>query len=72
MTTSLDGNHRQLTQSTQIAPVDFATPPPSAESVEGRGLTEENAEPLLLDRTQGRKPRSRGLFGVREAAQRDK
>jgi group II intron reverse transcriptase/maturase len=46
--------------------------PPSAESVEGRGLTEENAEPLLLDRTQGRKPRSRGLLGVREAAQRDR
>ena len=46
--------------------------PPSAESVEGRGLTEENAGQSLLDRTQGRKPRSRGLFGVREAAQRDK
>ena len=46
--------------------------PPSAESVEGRGLTEENAEQSLLDRTQRRKPRSRGLFGVREAAQRDK
>lgn len=46
--------------------------PPSAESVEGRGLTKENAEPLLLDRTQGWKPRSRGLLGVREAAQRDK
>ena len=46
--------------------------PPSAESVEGRGLTKENAEPSLLGRTQGRKPRSRGLFGVREAAQRDK
>jgi group II intron reverse transcriptase/maturase len=46
--------------------------PPSAESVEGRGLTEENAGQLLLGRTQGRKPRSRGLFGVREAAQRDK
>jgi RNA-directed DNA polymerase len=46
--------------------------PPSAESVEGRGLTEENAGQSLLGRTQGRKPRSRGLFGVREAAQRDK
>jgi RNA-directed DNA polymerase len=46
--------------------------PPSAESVEGRGLTKENAEPSLLDRTQCRKPRSRGLLGVREAAQRDK
>ena len=40
--------------------------------MEGRGLTKENAEPSLLDRTQGRKPRSRGLFGVREAALRDK
>jgi RNA-directed DNA polymerase len=46
--------------------------PPSAELVEGRGLTEENAGPSLLGRTQGRKPRSRGLLGVREAAQRDK
>ncbi len=45
---------------------------PSAEPVEGRGLTKENAEPLLLGRTQRRKPGSRGLFGVREAAQRDK
>ena len=26
----------------------------SAESVEGRRLTEENVEPLLLDRTQSR------------------
>jgi RNA-directed DNA polymerase len=46
--------------------------PPSAESVEGRGLTKENAKPSLLDWTQRRKPRSRGLLGVREAAQRDK
>ena len=46
--------------------------PPSAEPVEGRGLTKENAEPSLLDRTQCRTPRSRGLLGVREAAQRDK
>ena len=46
--------------------------PPSAESVEGRELTKENAEPSLRDRTQRRKPRSRGLLGVREAAQRDK
>lgn len=57
---------------------------PSAESVEGRGLTEENVEQSLLDRTllertQCRKsngspfvPRSRGLSGVREAARRDK
>jgi group II intron reverse transcriptase/maturase len=53
-------------------PVNNDGVPPSAESVEGRGLTKENAEPSLLDRTQRRKPRSRGLFGVREAAQRDK
>ena len=46
--------------------------PPSAESVEGRGLTKENAEQSLLGRTQSRKPRSRGLLGVREAARRDK
>jgi RNA-directed DNA polymerase len=53
--------------------------PLSAESMEERGLTKENIEPLLLDRTQGRNsdgspfvPRSRGLFGVREAAQKDK
>lgn len=46
--------------------------PPSTESVEERGLTEENAEPSLLDRTQGRVPRSRGLLGVRETARRDK
>ena len=48
--------------------------PKPAESVEGRGLTKENTEQLLLDRTQSRetdgKPfvaRSRGLLGVREA-----
>jgi hypothetical protein len=53
--------------------------PPPAESVEGRGLTEENTGQSLLDRTQRRNaggkpfvPRSRGLLGVREAAQRDK
>ena len=40
----------------------------SAESVEGRGLTKENVEQLLLDRTQRRASRSRGLLGVREAA----
>ena len=55
----------------------------SAESMEGRGLTEENAEQSPLDRTQsrmadGKSPeltpgepsaaRSRGLLGVREAA----
>jgi RNA-directed DNA polymerase len=59
----------------------------SAESMEGRSLTEENAEQSPLDRTQsrmldGKSPeltpgepsaaRSRGLLGVREAARRDK
>jgi group II intron reverse transcriptase/maturase len=46
--------------------------------MEGRGLTEENTKQSLLDRTQRRNtdgrpfvPRSRGLLGVREAAQRD-
>src|SRR5580704_806760 len=42
-----------------------------AESVEGRGLTEENADQSLLDRTQCRAPGSRGLLGVRAAAHRD-
>ena len=45
--------------------------PSSAESVEGRGLTEENADQLLPDRTQRRVPGSRGLLGVREVAHRD-
>ena len=51
----------------------------SAESVEGRRLTEENARQSLLDRTQSRSSdetssdiRSRGLLGVRVAAQIDK
>lgn len=50
-----------------------------AESVEGRELTKENTEQSLLDRTQSRNsngqpfvPRSRGLLGIREAAQKDK
>lgn len=46
--------------------------PLSAEPVEGRGLTKENTAQLLLGRTQRRVSRSRGLLGVREAAQRDK
>jgi hypothetical protein len=48
--------------------------PRPAESVEGRGLTKENTEQSLLDRTQSRNSdgrpfvaRSRGLLGVREA-----
>ena len=59
----------------------------SAESMEGRGLTEENAGHSPLDRTQSRKvdgqspeltpgepsaARSRGLLGVREAAGKDR
>ena len=47
--------------------------PQPAELVEGRGLTKENTEQSLLDRTQSRKSngrpfvaRSRGLLGVRE------
>ena len=47
--------------------------PLPAESREGRGLTKENTEQSLLDRTQSRKSngrpfvaRSRGLLGVRE------
>jgi RNA-directed DNA polymerase len=51
--------------------------PQPAELVEGRGLTKENTERSLLDRTQSRKSngrplvaRSRGLLGVREAARR--
>jgi RNA-directed DNA polymerase len=50
-----------------------------AELVEGRGLTKENTEQSLLARTQSRNadgtpfvPRSRGLFGVQKAAQKDK
>jgi len=53
--------------------------PLPAELEEGRERTEENAEQPLLDRTQSRDsdgtpsiPRSRGLLGVREAAQKDK
>ena len=36
--------------------------PTPAESVEGRELTEENAQELLPDRTQSRTPGSRGLL----------
>lgn len=53
--------------------------PLPAETAEGRGLTKENIEQTLWCGTQGPesggKPlhrRSRGLFGVHEAAQRDK
>src|SRR5579863_7644953 len=53
-------------------PANNDSVPLSAELLEGRELTKENTERLLLDRTQGRVPRSRGLFGVREAARRDR
>lgn len=53
--------------------------PGPAELVEGRGLTKENTEQSLLDRTQRRnsdgklfEARSRGLQGVREAARKDR
>ncbi len=53
--------------------------PLPAELVEGRGLTEENTEQLLLARIQRRNadgtpfvPRSRGLLGVRQAARKDR
>jgi len=53
--------------------------PPPAESVEGRGLAKENTEQSLLARIQCRntdgtpsRPRSRGLLGVRQAAQKDR
>lgn len=56
-------------------PANKGRVPGSAEWVEGRGLTKENTEQLLLDRTQSRKrngkpfqARSRGLLGVRETA----
>ena len=42
--------------------------PLPAESMEGRGLTKENIEQWLLDRTERRVSRSRGLLGVRAAA----
>lgn len=45
--------------------------PTPAESAEGRGLTEENAQESLPGRTQRRAPGSRGLLGVRLAASRD-
>ncbi len=48
----------------------------SAEGLEGRPPAKENAEQTPLHRTQGRagdsRRESRGLLGVREAAQRDK
>ena len=49
-------------------PANKDSGPLSAELVEGRGLTKENVEQSLLDRTQRRAFRSRGLLGVRAAA----
>mgnify|MGYP003445838334 CR=1 FL=1 len=55
-------------------PANKGRVPRPTESVEGRGLTKENTEQSLLDRTQSRKSngkplvaRSRGLLGVRVA-----
>jgi RNA-directed DNA polymerase len=45
---------------------------PLAESDEGRGLAERNTEQANLDSAQTEKHKSRGLFGVREAALRDR
>jgi group II intron reverse transcriptase/maturase len=60
-------------------PANKGSVPVPAESAEGRGLTKENTEQSLLDRTQSRdmngspfRPRSRGLFGVRQAARKDR
>ena len=60
-------------------PANKGRVPGPAELAEGRGLTKENTEQTLLDRTQSRKSdgrpivaRSRGLLGVREAARRDR
>lgn len=46
--------------------------PTAAESVEERGLTEKNAKQSPLNRTQSRIIRSRGLYGIREAARQDR
>ena len=55
-------------------PANKGRVPRPAELVEGKGLTKENTEQLLLGRTQSRRTdgrpfvaRSRGLLGVREA-----
>lgn len=45
---------------------------PSAESDEGRELAKRNIEQANLDSAQTEKHKSRGLFGVREAALRDR
>lgn len=53
-------------------PANKGSVPLPAEPAEGRRRTEENVRQLLLDWTQRRKSRSRGLLGVREAARKDK
>ena len=57
-----------------VKPANKGRVPGPAELAEGRGLTKENTEQSLLDRTQSRRTdgtpfvaRSRGLLGVREA-----
>jgi len=52
-------------------PANNDSVPLSAELVEGRELTKENAAQSLPGRTQSRALGSRGLFGVREAARHD-
>ena len=51
-----------------MKPANKGGVPLPAELAEGRGLTKESVEQLLLDRTPCRVSRSRGLLGVREAA----
>ena len=62
-------------------PANNSGVPSLAESAEGRGPTKENVEQSLLDRTQcrtakpgspGFRPRSCGLFGVLDAARKDR
>ena len=60
-------------------PANNGSVPLPTESAEGRELTKENTRQSLLDRTQSRNsdatafvPRSRGLLGVRVAAQKDR
>ena len=45
---------------------------PAAEPVEGRGSIKGNAAPQAVDRTQSRSTTSTGLWGVRQAASRDR
>ena len=46
--------------------------PPAAETVEGRGSIKGNAAQQAVDRTQRRSTTSIGLWGVRQAASRDR